>query len=47
MDEKALPDRTQWAINIVPLIFLGVGGTMSAVYKYAKDKENKKGKETS
>lgn len=47
MDEKALPDRTQWAINIVPLIFLGVGGTMSAIYKYAKDKESKNGKEES
>jgi len=47
MDDKALPDRTQWAINIVPLIFLGVGGTMSAIYKYAKEKQSNNGKEES
>lgn len=40
LDAKPLPDRTQWALNIVPLIFFGVGGAMSAVY-------NRTGKESS
>ena len=36
LDAKPLPDRTQWALNIVPLIFFGVGGAMSAVYQHTK-----------
>lgn len=39
LDDKPLPDRTQWALNIVPAIFFGVGGAMSAVYRRTKKKE--------
>jgi formate dehydrogenase iron-sulfur subunit len=38
MDTKPLPDRTEWALNIVPVIFFGVGGAMSAVYQRTKGK---------
>jgi formate dehydrogenase iron-sulfur subunit len=40
MDNKPLPDRTQWALNIVPVIFFGVGGVMSAIYQSNKNKNN-------
>jgi formate dehydrogenase iron-sulfur subunit len=46
LDAKPIPDRTQWALNIVPLIFLGVGGGMAAVYRHTKKKEER-GKEES
>jgi len=36
LDEEPIPDRTQWALNIVPLIFFGVGGGMAAVYRRTK-----------
>jgi formate dehydrogenase iron-sulfur subunit len=36
LDEKPIPDRTQWALNIVPIIFFGVGGTMAAIYRHSK-----------
>ena len=36
LDNRPLPDRTQWALNIVPVIFFGVGGVMSAVYQRTK-----------
>ncbi|MBI5934933.1 MAG: twin-arginine translocation signal domain-containing protein [Chloroflexi bacterium] len=41
LDPKPLPDRTRWALNIVPAIFFGVGGAMAAVYRSSKksDKE--------
>lgn len=39
LDTKPLPDRTQWALNIVPAIFFGVGGAMSAVYRHNKNKK--------
>jgi hypothetical protein len=38
MDPKPLPDRTQWALNIVPAIFFGVGGLMSAIYQRTRKK---------
>jgi formate dehydrogenase iron-sulfur subunit len=38
MDRKPLPDQTQWALNIVPAIFFGVGGLMSAIYNHTKKK---------
>ena len=38
LDPQPLPDRTQWALNIVPAIFFGVGGAMSAVYQRTKNK---------
>jgi formate dehydrogenase iron-sulfur subunit len=38
MNNKPIPDRTQWALNIVPVIFFGVGGAMSAVYKSTQNK---------
>jgi len=41
MDNKPLPDRTQWALNIVPVIFFGVGGVMSAVYQRNKKQAEK------
>ncbi len=40
LDQMPLPDRTQWALKIVPAIFFGVGGVMSAIYKSTKDKPN-------
>jgi len=39
LDNKPLPERTQWALNIVPVIFFGVGGTMSAIYHQTHHKE--------
>ena len=42
LDQKPLPDRTQWALNIVPAIFFGVGGVMSAIYQQTKKKAQKK-----
>jgi len=39
LDNKPLPDRTQWALNIVPAIFFGVGGIMSAIYQRTKNKD--------
>jgi formate dehydrogenase iron-sulfur subunit len=39
LDNKPLPERTQWALNIVPVIFFGVGGTMSAIYHRTHHKE--------
>jgi formate dehydrogenase iron-sulfur subunit len=39
LDAKPIPDRTQWALNIVPLIFFGVGGTMAAVYRHTKKRQ--------
>jgi formate dehydrogenase iron-sulfur subunit len=41
LDNKPLPDRTQWALNIVPIIFFGVGGLMSAIYQRTKNDEAK------
>ena len=38
LDARTIPDRTQWALNIVPLIFFGVGGTMAAVYRNSKSR---------
>ena len=38
LDGRPIPDRTQWALNIVPLIFFGVGGAMTAVYKRSKNR---------
>ena len=38
LDARPIPDRTQWALNIVPVIFLGVGGTMAVVHKRTKDR---------
>jgi hypothetical protein len=37
LDYKPLPDLTQWALKIVPAIFFGVGGLMSAIYKFRND----------
>jgi len=34
LDYKSLPDLTQWALKIVPAIFFGVGGLMSAFNKF-------------
>ena len=45
LDNKPLPDRTQWALNIVPLIFFGVGGSMQAIYERNKRKANQQAKE--
>ena len=45
MDNKPLPDRTQWALNIVPVIFFGVGGVMSAVYQRNKKQASKQDEE--
>lgn len=36
LDAKPIPARTQWALNIVPIIFFGVGGAMTAIYKGSK-----------
>lgn len=41
MNSKPLPDRTQWALNIVPVIFFGVGGVMSAIYQRNKKQASK------
>ena len=41
LDNKPLPNRTQWALNIVPIIFFGVGGLMSAIYQRTKNNEVK------
>ena len=41
LDPKPLPDRTRWALDIVPAIFFGVGGAMSAVYQSTKNKASK------
>lgn len=38
LDQRSVPDRTQWALNIVPLIFFGVGGLASAVHQYTHKK---------
>jgi len=37
LDAKPLSDRTQWALNIVPVVFFGVGGVMSAVYRRSRN----------
>jgi formate dehydrogenase iron-sulfur subunit len=39
LDSKPIPDRTRWALNIVPLIFFGVGGTMVAAYQRSKPRK--------
>jgi formate dehydrogenase iron-sulfur subunit len=39
LDAKPIPQRTQWALNIVPLIFFGVGGSMAAVYRHSKHRK--------
>ena len=36
LDNTPLPDRTQWALKIVPAIFFGVGGVMHAIYGTTK-----------
>lgn len=45
MDNKPLPDRTQWALNIVPVIFFGVGGAMHGIYEHNKRKARKQTEE--
>lgn len=45
LDQKPLPDRTQWALNIVPVIFFGVGGLMSAIYQRTKQQAPRKEEE--
>jgi len=45
MNNKSLPDRTQWALNIVPIIFFGVGGAMHAIYEQNKRKARKQAEE--
>jgi len=45
MDNKPLPDRTQWALNIVPVIFFGVGGAMHGIYEHSKRKAHKQAEE--
>jgi formate dehydrogenase iron-sulfur subunit len=44
LDHNPLPDRTQWALNIVPLIFFGVGGIMHGIYEQTKRKAQKEAK---
>lgn len=45
MEHKPLPDQTQWALNIVPIIFFGVGGVMSAIYRQTSKNAQKKAEE--
>ena len=40
LDKTPIPDRTQWALNIVPLIFFGVGGAMTAAYRRTKNRQH-------
>ena len=42
LDNQPLPYRTQWALKIVPAIFFGVGGIMSAIYKSTKNQGDEK-----
>jgi formate dehydrogenase iron-sulfur subunit len=46
LDPRPLPDRTQWSLDAIPLVFVGVGGIVSAIYKAAKDQAGKGEKET-
>lgn len=39
LDANPIPDRTQWALNIVPLIFFGVGGGMAAIYRRSRNRK--------
>lgn len=41
LDKNPLPNHTQWALNIVPAIFFGVGGTMAAIYKFRSNQTGK------
>ncbi|MEW5827683.1 MAG: 4Fe-4S dicluster domain-containing protein [Chloroflexota bacterium] len=45
LDHQPLPDRTQWALNIVPVIFFGVGGVMHAIYEATRRKARKQAEE--
>ena len=40
LDATPLPDRTQWALKIVPAIFFGVGGVMHAIHRATRDSAN-------
>ncbi len=39
LDTKPVPDRTDWALNMIPVVFLGVGGVMAAVHRRSKNQK--------